>query len=83
MINLDDDEDEPEVLDLENPAFDIRSADELPAQTPLTDLVDRLQFEEDSNNTNAPSSRSQASQCAPLIRILARYWTIDVPMVCI
>lgn len=53
------------MLDLENPAFDIRSADELPAQTPLTDLVDRLQFEEDSNNTNAPSSRSQASQCAP------------------
>ncbi len=61
---MNDDESEPEVLDLENPAFDIRLADELPAQPPKMDLVDRLEFEEDAAASNIPSSRlSQASQC--------------------
>ncbi|EIE21844.1 hypothetical protein COCSUDRAFT_56295 [Coccomyxa subellipsoidea C-169] len=65
VIDMNDDESEPEVLDLENPAFDIRLADELPAQPPKMDLVDRLEFEEDAAASNVPSSRlSQASQAS-------------------
>ncbi len=69
MVNLDTDDEEPEVLDLENPSFDIRSADELPAQEAQTDIVDRLEFEQDTLSSNPPSSRSQ---CALLRMMLIR-----------
>lgn len=62
IIDSGDDEDEPEVLDLENPAFDVRSPDELPAEAVQTDIVDRLEFEEDTPSSNPPSTHS--SLCA-------------------
>ncbi len=69
VVNMETDEEEPEVLDLENPSFDIRSADELPAQEAQTDIVDRLEFEQDSN---PPSSRSHTSQCGLLCIFLTK-----------
>jgi hypothetical protein len=43
------------VLDLENPSFDVRSADELPSQPPPTDIVDKMEFEEDTSATESGS----------------------------
>ena len=37
-------EDEPEVLDLENPSFDIPAQDEMPASPAQPDQIDQLEF---------------------------------------
>lgn len=43
-------EDEPEVLDLENPNFDIRSHDEMPAGPVPQDQIDDLEFAADDQS---------------------------------
>ena len=46
-------EDEPEVLDLENPNFDIRSHDEMPASAVPQDEIDNLEFAADEQSQPA------------------------------
>ncbi len=62
-----DDEEEPEVLDIDNPSFDMRSPEELPSQPAQTDLVDSMEFEEDTSLTETMSQRSSCfSSLLPL-----------------
>lgn len=63
QVNLDDEEEEPEVLDLENPSFDVRSAEDIPAEPSNTDIVDKMEFEEDTS-ASAADTLSQRSSCA-------------------
>lgn len=63
-VHLEEDEEEPEVLDLESPAFDIRSPEELPAQPSQTDIVDKMEFEAEDTSTSATGTLSQRSSCA-------------------
>ncbi len=47
-------EDEPEVLDLENPNFDIRSHEETPASPIPQDQIDKLEFAADEQDQATP-----------------------------
>ena len=49
-------EDEPEVLDLENPNFDIRSHDETPAGPVPQDEIDELEFAADEEDPAAQTA---------------------------
>ena len=46
-------EDEPEVLDLENPSFDIPAQDEMPASPAQPDQIDQLEFGADDKKDPA------------------------------
>ena len=48
-------EDEPEVLDLDNPNFDIRPSDETPADPTPPDQIDCLEFAADEREGRRPS----------------------------
>ena len=46
-------DDEPEVLDLENPSFEIQSQDETPASPVQPDQIDQLEFGADDKKQPA------------------------------